>query len=113
MIENYHFGEIKVNGRRYSGDIKIIAGEVISGWWRREGHVLSVGDIDDILAASPEVLVVGMGSPGNMKVDDELRKHLAGLGTILIEQPTSEASKTFNGLFKSGRNVAGAFHLTC
>ncbi len=102
-----------VMGRRYNGDIKIISGEVISGWWRREGHVLSVADIDDILAVSPEVLVVGMGSPGNMKVDDELRKFLAGRGTILIEQPTAEASNTFNGLFKSGRKVAGAFHLTC
>ena len=113
MIENYQFGEIVVYGRRYRSDIKIIAGEVITGWWRREGHVLSVTDIEDILAASPEVLVVGTGSTGNMKVDDDLRRYLAGLGIILIEQPTAAGAATFNSLFKSRRNVAGAFHLTC
>ena len=113
MIESYHFGEIVINGRRYRGDVKIIAGEVFSGWWRREGHVLAVADIQDILAATPELLVVGTGSQGNMKVDDDLRRHLVSLGTILIEQPTAKAVVTFNDLFKSGRNVAGAFHLTC
>jgi hypothetical protein len=61
----------------------------------------------------PEILVVGMGDPGNMKVTDKLRKHLASLGIILIEESTSRAAETFNSLFSSGRNVAGAFHLTC
>jgi hypothetical protein len=113
MIEKYRFGEIQVNGRKYTGDIKIVSGEVLSGWWRREGHRLYISDIEDILSVGPEIIVVGMGEPGNMKVADELRKHLAGLGIILIEEATSQAAQTFNNLFRSGRNVAGAFHLTC
>ncbi|MGA2403547.1 MAG: MTH938/NDUFAF3 family protein [Syntrophobacteraceae bacterium] len=112
-IGNYQFGEIEVDGKRYTGDIKIIAGSVISSWWRAEGHALAVSDIEDILFEAPEILVVGTGMPGRMKVRDELRERLAATGVSLIDEPTPRAVATFNRLNKSGKKVAGAFHLTC
>ncbi|MFZ2447539.1 MAG: MTH938/NDUFAF3 family protein [Syntrophobacteraceae bacterium] len=113
MIDDYHFGQIRVGGKSYNGDIKIVSGEVISGWWRKEGHALDISDIEDILSTGPETLVVGMGDPGYMKVRDALRGRLARMGVVLIEEPTARAVRTFNDLFASGRKVAGAFHLTC
>ncbi len=113
VIGNYKFGEIEVDGKTYRGDIKIVAGSVISNWWRGQGHVLAASDIEDILSDAPQVLVVGMGLPGFMKVDEELRERLASIGTSLIEEPTSIAVATFNRHAKSGSKVAGAFHLTC
>ncbi len=113
VVGNYKFGEIEVDGKIYTGDIKIVAGSVISNWWRGEGHVLAASDIEDILSNAPELLVVGMGLPGFMKVDAELRERLASIGTSLIEEPTPGAVATFNRYTKSGRKVAGAFHLTC
>ncbi len=112
-IGNYRFGEIEVDGKRYTGDIKVIDGSVVSGWWRSEGHELAVSDIEDILSENPEVLVVGMGLPGRMQVRDELRKRLEADGISLIDEPTPKAVGTFNRLKKSGKKVAGAFHLTC
>lgn len=112
-IGNYKFGEIEVDGEIYTGDIKIVAGSVISNWWRGEGHVLAVSDIEEILSDPPQVLVVGMGLPGLMKVNGELRERLAAIGTSLIEEPTPGAAATFNKLTRSGSKVAGAFHLTC
>jgi len=112
-IGQYQFGEIEVDGKRYTGDIKIIGGSVISEWWRAQGHELSGADIEDILPEPPEILVVGMGLPGRMKVADELRERLAAGGTSLIDEPTPKAVATFNRLNKSGKKVAGAFHLTC
>jgi len=109
----YRFGEIEVDGKRYTGDIKIIDCSVISGWWRAEGHHLASSDIEDILSETPEILVVGMGLPGNMKVREELRERLAEDGICLIDEPTTQAVATFNRLKKSGKKVAGAFHLTC
>lgn len=113
MIEDYRFGTIQVNGKRYDGDIKIVSGEVVSDWWRKEGHAVDFSDIEDILAARPETLVVGMGEPGNMRVREALRKHIAEVGITLIEEPTARAVETFNELSGPGRRVAGAFHLTC
>lgn len=112
-IGNYRFGEIEVNGKKYTGDIKIIDGSIVSDWWRAEGHALAVSDIEDILSKAPEILVVGMGSPGFMKVREELRRRLAQTGISLIDEPTSQAVATFNKLKKSGKKVAGAFHITC
>jgi hypothetical protein len=112
-IGQYRFGEIEVDGKLYTGDIKIIGGSVISDWWRAQGHELAGSDIEDILCESPEILVVGTGLPGRMKVADELRQHLAAVGTSLIDEPTPKAVVTFNRLNKSGKKVAGAFHLTC
>lgn len=48
-----------------------------------------------------------------MKVADELRERLAAAGTSLLDEPTPKAVATFNSLNKSGKKVAGAFHLTC
>jgi hypothetical protein len=112
-IDDYQFGEIEVDGKRYTGDIKIIAGSVISGWWRAEGHELASSDIEDILTEAPEILVVGMGLPGRMKVMDELRERLTANGISLIDEPTPGAVARFNRLARSGKKVAGAFHLTC
>ncbi len=112
-IGQYRFGEIEVDGKRYTGDIKIIGASVISDWWRAQGHELASSDIDDILSESPEIIVVGMGLPGRMKVAEELRERLAAAGTSLIVEPTPKAVATFNRLNKSGKKVAGVFHLTC
>lgn len=113
MIEHYRFGQIRVNGKEYTGDIKIVSGRVVAGWWRKEGHELALSDVLDILEAAPRTLVVGMGEPGYMKVAGALRRHLAGAGISLVEEPTAQAVQTFNSLYGSGADVAGAFHLTC
>jgi hypothetical protein len=113
QIGGYRFGEIEVDGKKYHGDIKIIDRSVISNWWRAEGHELASYDVEDILFAAPEILVVGMGLPGHMRVMDELREKLTAKGISLIDEPTPRAVATFNKLKKSGKKVAGAFHLTC
>ena len=112
MIEDYDFGSIKVNGKTYVRDIKIIDGEVIPDWWRIEGHELAPADIEDIMAARPDVLVVGTGHTGLMRVLAETRAALSDLDIELIASPTARAVSDFNRLCKS-RKAAFAAHLTC
>ncbi len=94
-------------------DLKIIGDEILENWWRVEWHRVDVGDMADILAASPEVLVVGMGYVGLMEVSNSLRSVLKSQNIELIATKTDEAVKAFNQLHSEGRRVAGAFHLTC
>ncbi|MDR3567713.1 MAG: MTH938/NDUFAF3 family protein [Syntrophobacteraceae bacterium] len=112
-IGGYRFGEIEVDGKRYTGDIKIVEGLVVSNWWRADGHKLAASDVEDILDHRPDIMVVGKGLPGRMKVMEQLRKRLESAGIALVDEPTPEAVATFNGFQKSGKKVAGAFHLTC
>ncbi len=113
MIEEYSFGRMVVNGTVHGADLKIVGSRVVAGWWRKSGHAVEVSDVADIFVVRPEVLVIGQGNPGLMKVAEPLKKELALLGIELIEEPTAVAALTFNQLRAVGREVAAGFHLTC
>jgi hypothetical protein len=113
MIEEFPFGSMKIAGQVYQGDLKIIEGQVVAHWWRRQGHVLDVADVDDILAAHPAFLVVGTGHSGRMRVTEALRQAAQTARIELIAESTAPAVTTVNRLHAAGKRVAGAFHLTC
>ncbi len=113
MIEQYSFGNIVVNSVRYTNDMKIVQGEVVSEWWRKRGHSVDVDDIQDILKASPGILIIGKGLPGLMKSTGALRAFLKDHNIELIEEKTTKAVETFNRLLKEGQNIAAGFHLSC
>jgi hypothetical protein len=113
MIEHFSFGSMIVDGVTYTNDIKIIKGKVISTWWRKSGHQVNIDDIQDIIDAKPNILVLGKGKPGLMKSTPSLREFLKKNEIELIEEKTSKAINTFNRLFKQGTNVCAGFHLSC
>lgn len=115
MIESYDFGVMVVMGKRYTSDVIVFPEKVIGGWWRKEGHKIYVDDLRESLAhePSPEILVIGTGYHGLVKVMPEVENAMEARGIKLIIQPTGEAYKTFNELLKSSKRVSGAFHLTC
>lgn len=113
MIESYDFGRIMLDGKRYSSDVIIFPDRVRDGWWRKEGHRLHIEDLKEVVEAKPDVLVVGTGYSGLMKVPTEVKQRLEEKGIEVIVQPTRKACETFNQLIQSGRKAVAAFHLTC
>ena len=111
-IDSYQFGLIVVGGNEYSSDIIIFSDKIRSDWWRKRGHELCLEDIADVLNQKPEVLVVGAGASGLMKVLREVKKAAQARGIKLITEPTDKARNTYNELSCSQKVVA-AFHLTC
>jgi hypothetical protein len=111
-IESYRFGEIVIDGRRYSSDVIVYPDRVDSRWWRQEGHSLLPTDVWEVLQTPPDVLVIGQGSPGRMDVPSETRRQLQETGLEVIVEPTEQACKTYNRL-RSKRRVVAALHLTC
>ena len=112
IIDSYQFGLIVVNGKKYTSDVIISPDRVKDGWWRREGHRLCLEDIAEIMSENPEVLVVGTGASGLMKVLPEVRQLIEARGIELIVEATNKACHTYNQLCRSQRAVA-ALHLTC
>ena len=113
MITEFSFGKIVVKGQTYHDDIKIVNGQVISGWWRKSGHRVDIHDVADILGSRPDILIIGKGSPGLMKSTASLRDYLGIHNVELIEKKTTKAIEVFNQLFREGRKVAAGFHITC
>ena len=112
MIEDYRFGHIVIDGREYTSDVIVYPDRVDASWWRKEGHLLQIEDLEEVVQAQPEVLVVGTGNPGLMEVPQETREYLRSRGIELIVQPTPQAWQTYNRLSSQRRTVA-ALHLTC
>lgn len=113
MIEEYGFGHIVINGRAYTSDVIILTDRVLSSWWRQEGHQLAPADLDEAIAAQPDVLVVGTGYSGLMRVLPETETYLAEQNIQLVAERTTDACQTYNRLLRAGRNVVAALHLTC
>lgn len=113
MIEACSFGSMRVDGKDYDRDLLILPGGVRPGWRRKEGHSLCLEDLSAVWAEKPEVLVVGRGQSGVMRIPDPVKKALEQKGVRLVDAETPRAAILFNELVDSGKRVAGAFHLTC
>lgn len=113
-ITHYEFGKIKVDDKMYTSDIKIYNNNLVSNWWREEGHKLSLEDIKDILETNPEVIIVGSGAYSVLEVSEEVKKYCKEKNIQLIVENTYDAVKKFNSMYSvSPRTTAGCFHLTC
>ena len=112
-ISNYSFGHIEVDGLAYSSDVVITPEGVQDGWWRKQGHNLAIEDLDRVIAAKPDTLIVGSGYYGRMQVPAITRSFLTGRGIRLEVVQTPEAVEVFNKLQQKYARVVAALHLTC
>lgn len=114
MVTAYSFGRIVVDGREYRKDLIILAdGSVYHPWWRGEGHSLTHDDMEAVMAAPPDIVVVGTGAYGRMSADKSLLDWLESAGVTLKLLPTDKAVAEYNSALESGKKVAACLHLTC
>mgnify|MGYP000359582864 FL=1 len=113
MIDEYSFGRIVIDGKTYRHDVIVFPDRVKPNWWRREGHSLCLEDLEEVLRDPPEVLVIGTGYVGLMRVPREVREKLEEMGIQVVVEKTGKAYRTFNKLLSEGRRVVAALHLTC
>ncbi|MGD1995464.1 MAG: MTH938/NDUFAF3 family protein [Anaerolineae bacterium] len=111
-IEDYRFGRMIVDGQAHGQDLILLPDRVIAGWWRNKGHELAPEDLRSVLEAAPDLLVVGTGAYGRMKVTRATKKVLREANIELRAAPTEEAYQIYNEL-REQQEVVGAFHLTC
>ena len=112
VIESYKFGQMTINGKKYNSDLIIFKDNIYSNWWRREGHDLHIDDIQEIINEKPDVIIIGTGSFGLMKVSTDLINYLESIGIKTIVTKTKDACDEYNKLYKK-KNTIAAFHLTC
>ncbi|MFX1562485.1 MAG: MTH938/NDUFAF3 family protein, partial [Promethearchaeota archaeon] len=76
-IEDYRFGRIVINGQIYNSDLILLPDRLSTNWRRQSGHELHVEDIKEVLAANPELLIVGTGYYGALKILSDTQQYLA------------------------------------
>lgn len=112
-IQSYSFGHIQINGKKYRNDVKLIGETVISGWWRSQGHLVQLKDVQDLLSEDAEICVFGTGAYGSMRVSDCVTSEFRNRGVKVLVEKTESACNTYTRLLGNGRRVVGGFHLTC
>ncbi len=112
MIDSYGFGRIAIDGERYTSDIIIYPERVNSSWWRKDGHRLSIEDIEEAVKEGPQTLIIGIGNMGVMRVPEGVRRYIEEKGIKLIIAKTKEACDEYNRIHGKERVIC-ALHLTC
>ena len=112
MINSYDFGRIVIDGTAFTTDVIIFPDRVEDNWWRKDGHVLHAADIESAVEEKPEVLIVGTGKYGVMKVLPQTREYIESKGIALIVEPTEKACEIYNKISQA-KKVVAALHLTC
>jgi hypothetical protein len=112
QIDDYRFGSITIDGMTYTSDVIIYPDRVDASWWRKEGHYLQKADLAGIIAAKPELLIVGSGAHGVMSVPESTIAFLESHNIDVVIEKTAKAVELFNAQ-PQGKRVVAALHLTC
>jgi hypothetical protein len=111
-IDGYVFGRMTIDKKTYTTDLIVYPDRVDPSWWRKEGHYLQKEDLSGIVAARPDILVVGTGDMGVMQVPESTITFLKDHGIEVHVAKTGKSVELFNSQ-PADKKVIGAFHLTC
>lgn len=116
-IDHSEFGNITIDGETYDHDVVIdLSGHVrkrhkkLSKEVYGTSHVISKAEAKDVFEDGSDLLVIGTGQEGNVRLSPEAEAYFAEKGCKLVLQPTQEAIKSFNRAH--GKKTA-LIHVTC
>jgi len=113
QITEYTFGRITINGETYQTDVIITPQDVKDNWRRKVGHNLAIEDLADVMTTKPEIVIIGSGYYGRMRIPQATRDYLEEQGIQLVVAKTAEAIDRFNHLQQECARIVAALHLTC
>ncbi|MFX0062463.1 MAG: MTH938/NDUFAF3 family protein [Candidatus Hermodarchaeota archaeon] len=124
IFEKTSFGSITVSGKTYDHDVCLFVGE--NALQKRDkshskhihGHrELSRWELEKLLEGKPEVLLIGTGQSGVLPMRKETQTWLESVeqeqDIQIIQDITPNIIVKTNELLKSGKRIAGIFHITC
>jgi hypothetical protein len=110
-IDGTKFGEITINGRPYDSDVTVYWDGRVA--LRAKEHTIELGEFLKILRADPNVLVVGTGQTGIMRIAPEVKQVADDKNVQIHTDVTPRAMDLFNAFVSEGKKVVGIFHVTC
>jgi hypothetical protein len=110
-LEGYSFGRVTVDGAEQTRDLIVLPDRVVTNWWRQDGHSLVLDDLEQVIDALPERLIVGVGAHAQLHPDPATIVELERRGTTVECLPTADAVRRYGELDE--RHTAAALHLTC
>ncbi len=112
MIDQFEYGTIVIDGQTYESDVIIFPDGAVERWEHKDEHVLRPTDVNRVIEAKPETVIIGLGTVGNMKMHPKAEKCLQEAGIDVMVHRTNKACETYKEL-RTQRKVAAILHITC
>jgi hypothetical protein len=116
-IDRSEFGNITIDGKTYDHDVTIdLSGRVgkrhkkLSKKVYGTSHVISKAEAKDVFEKGSDLLIIGAGQEGNVRLSPEAEAYFAEKHCKVLVQPTQEAIKSFN---RAHGNKIALMHVTC
>lgn len=104
-VRHLERGAITIGEQVINENVVLLRDQILHGWNANDVQALTVGDLENVLAHQPEVILLGTGWE-NCLPPRELVFALARRGIGLETMDTPAACRTFNILVSEERNVA-------
>ena len=107
VIESYGPGRFRISGEEHVDGVIVFPDRTLA-WPVASFEDISAGNLEPVLAAPVEVLIIGCGGRMQRPVPSALREMLRGHGMGCDAMDTGAACRTYNVLLSEGRLVAAA-----
>lgn len=104
-------GKFQIGEEAFAGPLALGPDGVIAGWRPPPAGKLGFEELEELLDASPEVVLIGTGS-SQLLPHRDLMFAMARAGVGLEMMDTPAAARTFNVLLSEGRSVIAVLYPT-
>lgn len=103
-------GKLLFNGKLSRSDTIVYKDHIDNRWWINNRTYIDICDLDDVFAANPEVVIVGLGFFNPVKISDGAVEALKLKGIEVIINDAEKAAEKFNEMVEKKKTI-GLFHL--
>jgi len=110
-ITAVRFGEVEIDGKVYFSDMIV--------WWdgrieyREKSHVIGMSDFLKLAEKKPDIIVVGRGMNGDVKIEEEVEQAAEDKKIEIYHELSPKAAKMFNGFVADKKKAVAVIHSTC
>jgi polyphosphate kinase 2 (PPK2 family) len=112
MVDEFEYGAIEIDRQTYKSDVMILPDGSVKTWQHDDEHTLHLKDLKGIIKAKPEVLVIGLGTIGNVVLEAKAEQKLQDEAVEVMAFKTDKACETYNAI-RGQQRVAAIFHVDC
>ena len=116
-VDSFSFGSIVIDGKKYGRDILVFPDGTVrqrkGGFWRFGSHAIKREEIEELVKAKPEVVVVGTGTSAKARLARDAELWAKEAKVELMTAPSREAVDRVNRLLAEGKRVSALIHITC
>ena len=112
-IDSTEFGSITIDGETYRNDVVVFWDGQVHEIRTYLRHVFGEPELKEILIKGPELIVIGTGDSGLLKVSEEVKRKCEQNAIELLYDISKKAIVKFNENVVKGKRVIAFIHVTC